>query len=180
LNDIIRKMPEGNVYIEVENSFLVKLSCGLSYFEIMGSSAEDFPELPQFDIHNSVSVPEKTLGAMISQTLFAISQSEARPIQTGSLFEIENGVLTIVSLDGLRLALRREKIDGASESGVPDMSFVVPGSTLSEVEKIASEGEETVTISLGTKHIMFSTADTEIISRRLEGEFFNYRKAIPP
>jgi DNA polymerase-3 subunit beta len=176
LNDIIRKMPEGTVSISIENSFLVKLTCGMSYFEIMGSSAEDFPELPLVDIQNSICLPEKMLGDMISQTIFAVSQNESRPVQTGSLFEISDGVLTIVSLDGLRLALRREKIENCD---IPDMSFVVPGSALTEVEKIASDEEETVTISLGTKHIMFSVTDTEIISRRLEGEFYDYRKALP-
>ncbi len=176
LNDIIRKMPEGEIEVAVESSYLVKLKGDLSYFEIMGNSAEDFPELPIVDIQNSVKVPGSTLGAMISQTIFAVSQNDSRPIQTGSLFEISGGTLTIVSLDGLRLALRKEKL---AEEGQPDISFVVPGAALSEVEKLASDEEETVTICLGTKHIMFLIKDTEIISRRLEGEFFDYRKALP-
>jgi DNA polymerase-3 subunit beta len=161
-------MPEGTVSFSVENSFLVKLTCGMSCFEIMGNSAEDFPELPNVDVQSSIKIPEKILGDMISQTLFAISQSDARPILTGSLFEIQNGVLTIVSLDGFRMALRRERLE---EADLPDMSFVVPGSALTEVEKIASDSEKLVTIYLGTRHILFAFEDTDIISRRLEGEF---------
>jgi DNA polymerase-3 subunit beta len=176
LNDIIRKMPEGTVSFTVENSFLVRLTCAMSNFEIMGNSAEDFPELPSVDVLNSIKIPEKILGEMISQTIFAVSQSDARPILTGSLFEIEDGVLTIVSLDGFRMALRKEKLEN---SDTPNMSFVVPGSALTEVEKIASDGEEMVTINLGTRHILFASQDTEIISRRLEGEYHDYKKYIP-
>lgn len=175
-SDIVRKMPEGTVYIEVENSFLVKMTCAMSYFEVMGSSADDFPELPAVDATNSIYVPEQKLKEMISQTLFAVSLNESRPVHTGSLFEIENGVLTIVSVDGYRLALRREKI---GEESLSESSFVVPGAALTEVEKIASDDEKMVTISLGTRHIMFSIGDTEVISRRLEGEFLDYKKSIP-
>ena len=176
LSEIVRKMSEGTINISADNGFLVKISCSASYFEIMGSSAENFPELPSVDAMNSVSVPEGKLKEMIAQTLFAVSTNETRPVHTGSLFEVENGVLTVVSVDGFRLALRREKI---SDENVSENSFVVPGAALSEVEKIASDGEETVTISLGSRHIMFSIGDTEVISRRLEGEFLDYRKSIP-
>ncbi|MCR4770770.1 MAG: DNA polymerase III subunit beta [Oscillospiraceae bacterium] len=176
LAEIVRKMAEGSINFSVDGSFLVKISCSASYFEIMGSSADNFPELPAVDAMNSIGVPEGKLKEMISQTLFAVSTNETRPVHTGSLFEVENGELTVVSVDGFRLALRREKI---SDESVSENSFVVPGSALSEVEKIASDSEETVTISLGSRHIMFSIGDTEVISRRLEGEFLDYRKSIP-
>jgi len=81
-----------------------------------------------------------------------------------------------VAVDGYRLALRREPLEN---SEVPDFSFVVPGTALGEVEKIASEGDGMVTITLGSKHIMFSIEDTLLISRRLEGEFLNYKNSIP-
>ncbi|MBO4330567.1 MAG: DNA polymerase III subunit beta [Oscillospiraceae bacterium] len=175
-SEIVRKLPEGTINITADSGFLVKISCSASYLEIMGSSADDFPELPTVDVMNSVSVPEGKLRDMIGQTLFAVSNNETRPVHTGSLFEVKDGVLTVVSVDGFRLALRREKI---SDDTAAENSFVVPGAALAEVEKIASDGEETVTISLGSRHIMFSLGDTEVISRRLEGEFLDYKKSIP-
>lgn len=47
---------------------------------------------------------------MIGQTLFAVSQSDAKPVHTGSLFELEEGSLSVVSVDGYRLAVRREAV----------------------------------------------------------------------
>ncbi len=176
LGDIVRKMPEGSVSVTVENSLLVKLTCSMSYFEIMGSQPEDFPELPSVDAENALRISEKKLQELIGQTIFAVSTNESRPVHTGSLFEVEEGKLTVVSVDGYRLALRREELEGDSGE---KLSFVVPGAALSEVKNIASDSEEAVTIHLGSRHIMFSMGDTELISRRLEGEFLDYRRSIP-
>ena len=176
LGDIIRKMPEGEVNVSVDDTLLVKLTCGMSYFEIMGTSAEEFPELPSVEAQTSFHIQEKKLQSMISQTLFAVSTNESRPVHTGSLFEISGSRLTIVSVDGYRLALRREELD--EDSGM-NVSFVAPGAALNEAEKVASDSEEPAIISMGARHIMFSIGDTEIISRRLEGEFLDYRKSIP-
>lgn len=174
--EIIRKLPDDVVSISVDEKYMTHIACGMSEFDIMGIPAADYPELPSVDYQNSIYVPEATLKAMISQTLFAVSTNEARPIHTGSLFELENGQLTIVSVDGYRLALRREAIE---KSEIENCSFVVPGTALSEVEKIASDGEELVKITLGSKHIMFTIGGTILISRRLEGEFLNYKNSIP-
>ena len=148
----------------------------MSDFEIMGSSADDYPELPAVESVNFISVPGKILRSMISQTCFAVSDNEARPIHTGALFEIEDGTLTVVAVDGYRLALRREEIEGMAGQ---NCSFVVPGTALSEVEKIAPDTDDLVKITLGAKHVVFTTEDTTLISRRLEGEFLNYKKSIP-
>ena len=174
--DIIRKMPGDIVTITVADNLMTKISSGVSEFEIMATPSDDYPELPSVDSTNSMVINQKTLKSMISQTCFAVSDNEARPIHTGALFEVESETLTMVAVDGYRLALRKETLEETSESGY---SFVVPGSALNEVEKILVDGEETVTVNLGSKHIMFKIGDTTLISRRLEGEFLNYNSVIP-
>ena len=176
LGEIVRKMPEGTVCFDADDSLLVKLSCGMSYFEIMAIAADEFPELPSVDAQNSFRIQEKKLQSMIGETLFAVSTNESRPVHTGSLFEIADGELTVTSVDGYRLAQRRERLDEETEIST---SFVAPGAALSEAEKVAADSEDLATISLGSRHIMFSIGDTEIISRRLEGEFLDYRKSVP-
>ncbi len=173
--EIVRKMPDDVVVFSSEN-YTVNIKCGLSEFNILGTDPEEFPELPTVDQVNGLTLPQSTLRPMISQTLFAVSDNESRPVHTGSLFEVEGDTLTIVSVDGYRLALRREKV--GQVQGAAPFSFVVPGSALSEVEKICA-GEEDVTISQGARHILFQTGDTVLVCRRLEGEFLAYRNAIP-
>ena len=173
--EIIRKMPD-DVVIFTAKDYMVNIKCGMSEFNILGTDPEEFPELPSVEQQNAVVLEQSVLRSMISQTLFAVSDNESRPIHTGSLFEVEDGQLTVVSVDGYRLALRREKLENVGKD--ESFSFVVPGAALSEVERICS-GEGPVTVSQGARHIMFQAGQTVLVCRRLEGEFLPYRNAIP-
>ena len=175
--EIVRKLPDDIVTFQSEN-YMVNIKCGMSEFNILGTDPEEFPELPTVEYQNSLILPQSRLKAMISQTLFAVSDNESRPIHTGSLFEVDSEGLTIVSVDGYRLALRHESID--KKEGAETFSFVVPGAALSEVEKICSDVDEPASVTQGARHVMFKVGDTMLVSRRLEGEFLAYRQAIPP
>lgn len=173
--EIIRKLPDDLVTFSAENC-MVNIKCGMSEFNIMGIDPEEFPELPSVDQENAFNIMQKNLKSMIAQTLFAVSDNESRPVHTGSLFEIGETDLTIVSVDGFRLALRREAVERKLGNS---FSFVVPGSALGEVEKICSDCDELATVTQGARHIMFQIGQTMLVSRRLEGEFLNYRQSIP-
>ena len=172
--DIIRALPDGMVTVKSEG-LNVSITCGNSDFSIIGSDAADYPELPAIESEGAVSLPQDILSEMIRQTIFAVSDNESRPVYTGELFEISGDELTVVSVDGYRLALRKEKVEGAGE----DCSFIVPGTALSDLEKLCSATDEPVSIALGNKHISFTIGDTVLLSRRLEGEFLNYKKTVP-
>ena len=174
--EIVRKLPDDIVTFQSEN-YMVNIKCGMSEFNILVTDPEEFPELPTVEYQNSLILPQSRLKAMISQTLFAVSDNESRPIHTGSLFEVDSEGLTIVSVDGYRLALRHESID--KKEGAETFSFVVPGAALSEVEKICSDVDEPASVTQGARHVMFKVGDTMLVSRRLEGEFLAYRQAIP-
>lgn len=174
--DIVRRLPDDIVTIMADDRNMVNIECGMSKFDIAGMSPDEYPEMPVVEDESGITLTQRSLRAMISQSLFAVSDSDLRPIHTGSLFEVEGETLTMVSVDGYRLALRREALS-SSRSG--DGSFVVPGSALSEVEKICADSDEDVEITAGSKHVVFHIGVTTLVSRRLEGEFLNYRQAIP-
>ena len=174
--EMIRRLPDGIVTISTDINNNVNVKCGKSEFNFMGISPEDYPEMPVVDGVNNIALPQKILGSMINQTIFAVADNDMRPIYTGTLFDIEGEELTLVSVDGYRLAKRSEKLESAKmENG----SFVVPGSALADIERICGDSEELVKISVGAKHISFSIGETVVVSRRLEGEFLNYKKSIP-
>ncbi len=174
--EMMRRLPDGIVSISTDINNNVNVKCGKSEFNFMGISAQDYPEMPEVDPVNKIALPRKILAEMINQTIFAVSDNDVRPIYTGTLFEVNGDELTLVSVDGYRLALRREKLESAQ---MENCSFVVPGSALGDVERICSDSEEPVEISVGSKQISFSIGGTVVISRRLEGEFLNYKKSIP-
>ena len=173
--DIVRKMPDDVVTFESDAKFMVHLACGDCAFDILGLSAADYPEMPEVEDQFSAVIVQKTLKEMIQQTSFAVSTNESRPVHTGALFEISDK-LTMVAVDGFRLAMRKEKLEKVDGGA---FSFVAPGSALNEVEKICGDTEDLVTITLGNRHLLFEIGETQLVCRRLEGEFLDYKNAIP-
>ena len=173
--DIIRKLPDDTVSISVDENFKVSIRGGISSFSITAMSSEDYPELPEVDSEKGIDLPQSELKAMIGGTSFAVSENQARPIHTGCLFEIEGSRLNVVAVDGYRLSVRRETVEG-----VPgDMKFVVPGASLREIERILGDDDDIVEIFPDSKNILFRIGGTTLITRLIDGEFLNYRAAIP-
>jgi len=174
--DIIRRMPDDVVVFTADDRQMVHLSCGDADFDILGLSAMDYPELPAVEDDYAIAVQQKVLRNMIEQTSFAVSTNESRPVHTGALFEVADSGLTMVAVDGFRLAYRKEPLERI-EGGA--FSFVAPGNALNEVQKICEDSEDLAEVTLGKRHILFTVGDTQLICRRLEGEFLDYRNAIP-
>lgn len=130
--DIIRKLPGDTVSISVDEKFKVSIRGGISSFSITAMSSEDYPELPEVESDKGISLPQNELKAMIGGTSFAVSENQARPIHTGCLFEVEDSSITVVAVDGYRLALRRWK---SEEPIGRTLKFVVPAAALKEAEK---------------------------------------------
>ena len=174
--EMMRKLPDGMVSVSSDDNLNIKVKCGRSEFNFVGISPEDYPEMPEVDGQDDIVIPQNILRSMINQTIFAVSDSDVRPIYTGTLFEVSGEDLILVSVDGYRLAKRSEKLE---KMKMQECSFVVPGAALSDIERICGDTEELVQISVGAKHVSFFIGETVVISRRLEGEFLNYRRSIP-
>ena len=174
--DIVRKLPDDTVSIQVDESFKVPIKGGISSFTITALSADDYPELPDVDSEKGIRVPQNELKAMISGTIFAVSENQARPIHTGVLFEVDNDSITSVAVDGYRLALRRYLPEESLER---TLKFVAPAAALKEVEKILGDTDDPATFYPGSKHILFTIGDATLVCRILEGEFLDWRRVLP-
>ena len=174
--DIIRRLPEGPVTVVVDENYKVSIRAGYASFTISAESAEDYPELPDVGSGRSIHIPQNALKELISGTIFSVSENQGRPIHTGVKFEVAEGIISAIAVDGFRLARRSyhaEDLDNRT------MSFVVPAQGLKEVEKILQDGEDDVAFTLGTKHILFQIGDATLICRLLEGEFLDWRRVVP-
>lgn len=174
LLDIIRRIPGETVCISSDEKYLATIQGGASEFTIPGLSAEEYPELPNVEQKSDLVMKQGVLKSMILQTLFAIATTDSKPVHTGSLFDIKDSCVTLVSVDGYRLALRREPI-------VSDLTtrFIVPGKTLSEISKLLKDEDEEAYLVVSQKHIVFRIGGYYVVSRLLEGEFLDYNAAIP-
>lgn len=172
--DIVRRLPEEIVMIETDDRMVTYITCGHVDYQIVGMSSVEYPDLPSFEQTDGINVNSKVLREMIRQTVYAVSENTAKPIYTGSLFEIENGNFRIVAVDGYRMAIRNENVDSESKT-----SFVVPGKTQQEVLKLLTDDEENVEIIIGQRHITFKVRNYRVISRLIEGTFLDYNTTIP-
>ncbi len=173
--DIVRRLPDAEVLMEVKSNYTVVIECENSLFEIKGIAPEGFPALPSIEKENGIKISQKLIKDMIKQTIFAVSVDENRPILTGSLFEYKSGRLSIVSIDGYRLALR----NATPDNDVADRNLVIPGKTLNEIAKIIQPVEDELIIYTAGNQILFDMGKCILVSRLLEGEYLNYMGIIP-
>ena len=174
--DIVRRLPEGPVTVVVDENYKVSIRAGYASFTISAEPAEDYPELPEVGSGRSIRIPQTALKELISGTIFAVSENQGRPIHTGIKFEVEDNTVSAIAVDGFRLARRTYHTE---EAVGRTLSFVVPAQGLKEVEKILSDGEEEVSFTLGTKHILYQIGNATLICRLLEGEFLDWRRVVP-
>lgn len=174
LSEMIRRLSGVNVTLSTDDKLSCKIESDKTVFELMGMNPNDFPELPDVDETYGVTIPSDVLKDMVRQTIFSIAQPEyGKPIYTGLLFDIKDRKLTVVGVDGSRLAVRKEKIDYEG-----DISFIVAGRAIGEVVKIVKDNEKTVTINVGKRHFSITVDGYTIISRIMEGDFINYEKIV--
>lgn len=174
---IIRNFPDCDITFEADEKNMVRIQGARSDFSIHGLSSDAFPNLPELSGDKSFSISQKIFKDIISTTYFAVAQTDARPILTGELFKINKDKLTVVALDNYRMALREESAAVSSEE--EELSFIVPGKNIYEFSKLLSDEEKPVKAELTKKHIILSVGNIIFFSRLLEGEFFDYKKAIP-
>lgn len=174
-SEIVRKMPSEKIVIEIDDKLKTTIRGESAEYNIFALSADDYPNLPEYDTSDSFSLPQSILKNMIGQTIFAVSVSDNKPILTGELFDIQDGIFNLVAIDGFRLAVRTEKLN------TPDRyNFVVKSKALSEVSKLLKDDEDSaVTVYVSRKHVVFEINGYMVISRLLEGEFHNYKGSIP-
>lgn len=173
-SDIVRRLPEEIVTIETDDRMITYITCGQADYQIVGMSSVEYPDLPTFEQTDGITLNAKVLKDMIRQTVYAVSENTAKPIYTGSLFEIEDGTFSMVAIDGYRMAVRKEAVDSESKN-----SFVVPGKTQLEVLKLLNDDEDNVEIIIGQRHITFKVKNYRVISRLIEGTFLDYKTTIP-
>lgn len=175
LYDIVRKLPQDIIYLECNENLQTTIKCGRSVFNLIATEADEYPALAEVSSETGFTLPQAILKSMIAQTIFSVSDNESKPIHTGCLFELEENRLNVVAVDGYRLSVRRETVEGM----FGNMKFVVPGSSLREIERILTDDDGSVDIFPDKKNILFRIGGTTLITRLIDGEFLNYRAAIP-
>lgn len=173
--DIVRKLPESDVLIHADDAQNVAITCEKARFRILAREWEEFSRIPVVEMDSPMEISAFTLREMIRQTIFSISANDSNKIMTGELFEIRDGSLQMVSLDGHRISLRRIRL----KNPYPDCRVIIPGKTLNEISKILTGDTECmVAICISDNHILFSFDTTMVVSRLIEGNYYQIDQMI--
>lgn len=174
-SEIIRKLPDTDIKIEINDKNLLVIECEGSLYKLATMNPDEFPELPQINIENSIEIEQNSLKEMIRKTIFAVSTEENRPIFTGCLFQISNNKLNVVAVDGFRLAWKSKFLPNK----INDFTAVIPGRTLNEINKIISDSFDNIKIGVAKNQALFEMENCKVVTRLLDGEFLNYSSVIP-
>lgn len=175
-SEIVRKLPTNDVTIEVENGMQTHIRSGKSDFKLIGSDPEDYPILPELKDDNRFSLPADLMKSIIRETVFAVSQQETRPILTGVHWEAKEDKLVCVATDSHRLARR---LTSPEEMPSTSFSFVIPGKSLQELNKVLPDNTEAVEIVIAEQQVLFKTKNVLFYSRLLEGNYPDTSRLIP-
>lgn len=177
---IVRMMPQSDITVEINDKLLASITSGKSTFSLHALSGRDFPTLPELSGSSGFTLESGVLKKLIIKTSHSIAVQDQRLMLCGGYFEIKNNKITVVSCDSFTLS--KCEITCAAKNltdGELSLSFIVPGKSLSELQKMLSDGDEEVCISLARKHIIFKIGDITFFSRLIDSEYIDYKRIIP-
>lgn len=175
-SEIVRKLPDNDVTIEVKDESTANITCENAKFNILIKSAEDFSYLPVIEKKDKITISQFSLKEIIRQTSFAINDAEKNKLLTGELFEVNGSKLKVVALDKFRIAIRNIEL----KENYGNYKVLVPGKSLNEISKILNGGvDDDVNIYFTSNHILFEFDNTIVVSRLIEStNFFDTDKMI--
>ena len=174
ISDIIGKLPDADIFIEVKEDNNVHIDCRKSHFEIKGINAESYPSIEEVEKAFNHKMKKETLKNMIRQTIFATGKDDNKPILMGEMIEKKDGKLTVVAIDGYRMALRND----FSEEG-EDFKVVIPEKTLKQIIGIIQNSEDYINIYLEETQILFEFDNCKVSSRLINGDYLDYNNILP-
>src|SRR6478735_652012 len=174
LLDIARSLPDSDVTIEHKpEEAVVVVTAGTANYRLHTYSSEDFPRLPEIDDAGLHGIDREALVETVARVGRSASRDESRPVLTGILVRFEPGKIVMAATDSYRLAVKETTIDGT----LPELEAIIPARALQELARIASSDE--IQLGLLENHVVFGADGTWLTTRRIDGQFPNYRQLLP-
>ena len=175
LLDIARSLPEPDLTLEHlpdESVFLI--TSGSASYRIHTYSAEDFPNLPDLEGAALQQVDGEALLSTIGRVSKSASRDESRPVLTGVFVSFEGDKLVMAATDSYRLAVKETSAPGP----LPELEAIIPARALQELQRIAG-GADSIELAVQENHVVFGTDGVWLTTRRIDGQFPNYRQLLP-
>lgn len=174
--EIIKKLPNTNITIEVMDGNKMIISTSNTEFNLNGINSNEFPNLDLSTTKEPIILKANLIKKIISQTFFATSKNESRPLLTGINFRIVGNLLEVIATDSYRLAKKSIILD--KEFG-NEINIVIPGKNLLELDKIIFDDDESLELHLFENKVLFKYKNILFLSRLLSGTYPATSSIIP-
>jgi len=177
LVDLARLLPDSEVRLEYRpDEGVAHIASGTASYRLNTYSAEDFPRLPAVDAQLH-AIDREALLETIARVARSASRDESRPVLTGILVRFEAGKLVMVATDSYRLSVKETELEAAA----PELEAIIPARALQELSRLspAGAGGDTVELGVHENHVVFGTGAAWLTTRRIDGQFPNYRQLLP-
>jgi len=176
LIELARLLPESEVVLEHNpDRGVLEVTCGPARYKLNTYSAEDFPKLPDVEAAETFTVERAALLETVSRVARAASRDESRPVLTGILVRFEGGKLVMAATDSYRLSVKETELSGGQSS---ELEAIVPARALTELGRVAQDSAE-LQVGVQENHAVFGAGDVWLTTRRIDGQFPNYKQLIP-
>ena len=172
--DFVKKLEKEQVELSRLFDGQLQIKYSDSESELQVFPVDLFPVIREEEDENFFTIPEKDFKNVVERTSIACSTDDSRPILKGCLFEIQDGVLTCVALDGFRMAVVKKKVKASG-----DFKAVIPARTLFEITRLLEKDEDELKLCLQKNNLYVKLDNTVIFSRLIEGEFVKYNHIMP-
>jgi DNA polymerase-3 subunit beta len=175
LLDIVRALPDAEVQLEHRSDeSMLLITCGSASYRVHTYSAEDFPRLPDVESLPLNPVDREALLETIARVGRSASRDESRPVLTGILVRFERDKLIMAATDSYRLAVK----ETPASTDLPELEAIIPARALQELARVAGGADE-IQLGLHENHVVFGADGAWLTTRRIDGQFPNYRQLLP-
>ncbi len=175
INEIIRKLPDDTIDIEVIDGLKVMIKAKTSQFNLNCLKVEDYPQIKLEYQKDPIIIKGNLFKSIIKQTVFAISNQESRPLLTGLNFKFQGNIMEVTATDSYRLA---KKTISLNEFIKDEVNITIPGNNISELDKIITD-DEPVEMHIFMNKVLFNYKNITFQSNLLSGTYPNTNNLIP-
>lgn len=174
---IVNAMSDGEITFETDKNSVIGVYGDNTNFRIKGRDGAMFPKLPILQGQYTYRIAKNKFRSLITKTVFAVSKDESRPVYMGSLFSIQNEMLSIIAIDGNRVACRVEKVI-KNDGEALNERFIIPGKAQEDLLKILDDSDTEIEVAMTRKHIIITLDNIYYSCRLIDGDFMDYKRFI--
>lgn len=173
--ELARLLPESDATLEYKpEEGTIQIVSGSYSSRLHVFNAEDFPRLPAIDAQLH-TIDREALLETVDRVARSASRDESRPVLTGILVRFEAGKLIMVATDSYRLSVKETALSDAA----PELEAIIPARALTELSRLGGADGDTIALGVHENHVVFGTGEAWLTTRRIDGQFPNYKQLLP-